>query len=50
MGHVCLIIGYNKLTGEVALSDSWGPSFAERWVTCEEAKDVSQDAFYVIQF
>lgn len=49
-GHVCLIIGYNKLTGEVALSDSWGPSFAERWVTCEEAKAVSQDAFYVIQF
>ena len=48
--HVCLIIGYNKQTGEVALSDSWGPAFAERWVTFEEAKAVSQDAFYVIQF
>jgi len=48
--HVCLIIGYNKITGEVALSDSWGPAFAERWVTFEEAKAVSQDAFYVIQF
>jgi hypothetical protein len=48
--HVCLIIGYNKQTGEVALSDSWGPAFAERWVTFEEAKAVSQDLFYVIQF
>ena len=48
--HVCLIIGYNKQTGEVALSDSWGPAFAERWVTFEEAKAVSQDIFYVIQF
>lgn len=24
-GHVCLIIGYNKNTDELAISDSWGP-------------------------
>lgn len=47
-GHVCMIIGYNKQTGELAVSDSWGPQFAERWVTPEEAKAVSQDSFYVI--
>ncbi len=47
-GHVCMIIGYNKQTGEIAVSDSWGPEYAERWVTPEEAKAVSQGSFQVI--
>lgn len=47
-GHVCMIIGYNEKTGELAVSDSWGPHFAERWVTAEEAQAVSQGRFYVI--
>ncbi len=47
--HMCLIIGYNARTGEVALSDSWGPEFAERWVTAEEAAQVSQNDFLVIR-
>lgn len=47
-GHVCMIIGYNEKTGELAVSDSWGPQFAERWVTPEEAQAVSQNNFYVI--
>lgn len=49
-GHVCMIIGYNKTTGEIAISDSWGPRFAERWITPEEAEAVSQGAFQVINF
>jgi hypothetical protein len=49
-GHVCMIIGYNKQTGEIAISDSWGPEFAERWVTPEEASAVSQGVFQVINF
>jgi hypothetical protein len=49
-GHVCMIIGYNKRTGELAVSDSWGPDFAERWVTPEEASAVSQGSFQVINF
>ena len=49
-GHVCMIIGYNKQTGEIAVSDSWGPQFAERWVTPEEATAVSQGVFTVINF
>jgi len=49
-GHVCMIIGYNKQTGEIAVSDSWGPEFAERWVTHEEASAVSQGSFQVINF
>jgi len=41
-GHVCLLIGYNRKTGELATSDSWGPEFAERWITIEEARAISQ--------
>jgi len=48
-GHMCMIIGYNKHTGEIAVSDSWGPAFAERWVTTEEAQAVSQNYFNVIK-
>ncbi len=48
-GHVCAIIGYNKATGELCVTDSWGPEFKERWVTEEEAQAVSQNAFYAIE-
>lgn len=48
-GHVCLIIGYNKDTRELCVSDSWGPGFKERWVTEEEAQAVSQNSFFVIE-
>ena len=30
--HICMIIGYNETTQEVAVSDSWGPRFELRWV------------------
>ena len=40
--HVCLLIGCNRKTGELATSDSWGPEFAERWITLEEARALSQ--------
>ena len=40
-GHVCLLIGCNRKTGELATSDSWGPEFAERWITVEEARALS---------
>jgi len=49
-GHMCLVIGYNKTTGEIAISDSWGPRFAERWITVEEATAISQGALYAISF
>ncbi len=47
-GHMCLIIGYNATTEEIAISDSWGPDFAERWLTIEEARHLDQGQFYVI--
>ncbi len=40
-GHMRMIIGYNKDTNEVAISDSWGPGMAERWITLEDAKQIS---------
>jgi len=46
--HVCLIIGYNRNTGEVAISDSWGPGYQERWITQEEAMAASMGAISVI--
>jgi hypothetical protein len=48
--HACLIIGYNKETGEIAVSDSWGPSYNERWISAEQAEQVSQGALYLISF
>lgn len=49
-GHVCMIIGYNKETGEIAVSDSWGPEFEVRWVLGAEAAQVSQGEMMVIGF
>jgi hypothetical protein len=48
--HLCMITGYNEATGELAISDSYGPGFEERWMTAEEAAAVSQGLFYVIEF
>ncbi len=39
-GHMCMIIGYNETTGEIAISDSWGGQFEERWMLIEEAQAV----------
>jgi len=47
-GHVCLITGFNEATGEIALSDSWGPEYAERWITEEEAAAISQGSMAVV--
>ena len=46
--HACLIIGYNRKTNEVAVSDSWGPHFQERWVPLAAAQKISQDEFWVL--
>lgn len=48
--HIVLIIGYNKDTNEMAFSDSWGDDFKERWITLQEAEQVSDGRFYAIGF
>ena len=50
MKHACLIIGYNEDTGEIAVSDSWGAEYEERWVSAEHAQQVSQGLIYLISF
>jgi len=49
-GHVCMIIGYNEETGEIATSDSWGPRFTERWMTAEEAQALSMGQMQIIKW
>jgi hypothetical protein len=40
-GHVCLIIGYNEKTREIAITDSWGTAAERpRWMTEEEARQI----------
>ncbi|HAQ58492.1 MAG TPA: hypothetical protein DCR32_05680, partial [Opitutae bacterium] len=48
--HACMIIGYNKATGEIAVSDSWGPAYNERWISVEQAEQVSQGSIYLVSF
>ncbi|MGJ8673399.1 C39 family peptidase [Rubritalea sp.] len=46
--HICLIIGYNEATNEIAVSDSWGPRYALRWVNIDIAQAVTNPGGFVI--
>ncbi|YCM45529.1 C39 family peptidase [Verrucomicrobiaceae bacterium 227] len=46
--HLCMIIGYNEATNEIAVSDSWGARYAIRWIHVEEAEAVNNGGGYVI--
>ncbi len=46
--HVCMIIGYNESTNEIAVSDSWGKRFELRWVPIEVADWVSSGKLFMI--
>ena len=48
--HICLVVGFNDATGELAVSDSWGPDYELRWISEDEAQDISAGNFYVIDF
>lgn len=48
--HICLIVGYNEETDEIAVSDSWGPQYQMRWVPADLAAQISQDGYWVISF
>lgn len=49
-GHICLVIGYNEQTGEIAISDSWGPQFAERWVPAHTAQNLQSGDMQIIRW
>ena len=46
--HVCMIIGYNEATNELAVSDSGGKRFARRWIHLDEADAVTLGKGFVI--
>lgn len=46
--HLCMIIGYNEATAELAVSDSWGPEFERRWVPVKVANWASQGNLFLI--
>ena len=46
--HICMIIGYNQSTNEIAVSDSWGKQFELRWVPLEVADWVSAGKLFMI--
>lgn len=47
--HVCMIIGYNEKTQELAVSDSWGARYEIRWVHINEAAAVSNGSGFAIK-
>lgn len=49
-GHMRMIIGYNPQTEEIAISDSWGPEFQERWLTVEEAEAIASGPIQLISW
>ena len=49
-GHICLIMGYNAETDEIAISDSWGPDYTERWLPVYLAEDLPRSVTYVIKW
>ena len=46
--HICMIIGYNEATQEIAVSDSWGPRFELRWVPVSVANWASCGGIFMI--
>jgi hypothetical protein len=48
--HTCMIIGYNPLTEEICISDSWGSHYEERWILEIEAEKISLGSLSIIQW
>jgi hypothetical protein len=46
--HICMIIGYNPLTQEIAISDSWGPAYEIRWIFEEEMAALCTSNYHII--
>ena len=46
--HICMIVGYNEATQELAVSDSWGPRYELRWIHIDIAKKVTTRGGFVI--
>lgn len=45
--HICLIIGYNKKSKEIAISNSWGEKYKIHWVRFDDAKAIARNIFII---
>jgi hypothetical protein len=48
--HACIIVGYNSKSKELAVSDSWGAGFEERWYNEKTARKASLGKFYAVDY
>lgn len=48
--HTLILTGYNEAEDTIAISDSWGPKYEERWIPLELAKQYNLAGLYVIDF
>jgi hypothetical protein len=46
--HICMIVGYNDATQEIAVSDSWGDRFERRWVPLAVADWANTGGLFMI--
>ncbi len=46
--HICMIVGYNEETDELAVSDSWGARYERRWVPAPVADWASSGGLFLI--
>lgn len=46
--HICMIIGYNEATQELAVSDSWGAEFERRWIPVPIANWANSGVIFMI--
>lgn len=48
--HMLLITGYNEENQAIAISDSWGPKYEERWIPISLANQYDVDGLNIIDF
>lgn len=46
--HICMVIGYNAETNELAVSDSWGEQFELRWIHADVCEAVTTQGGFII--
>lgn len=48
--HMLLVTGYNEAEEAIAISDSWGPKYEERWIPISLANQYDVDGLNIIDF
>lgn len=48
--HTLIVTGYNEAEEAIAISDSWGPKYEERWIPLEFAMQYDLAGLFVVEF